>query len=434
MDSHRSDDRLLARLIQMLFNVLDIDHPDAKERQQGQILVVLAGISIGGALITLLFSLMGVMLWPGYVSVQASAVLGYLLAYLAGMGVVLLMVWSGRVSMAAFLWLGLTLITLFGVTLLDVHGRSQHVPGVLLHLIVIAALVRGPRGAWFMALTASLFELTFALAIVPDSRLDIVVISMTLNVMLAATMSFYLRLNSAATRQPPKRATIQLGAEYVSRGSHDANMLLNLILGYVHVISETDGANLSQSSRDALAEIQRNTHRIVDEMDELMDFIELERGTLPVNIHKADPSAVMYSLVGQLSDAAESRGLRLSCICDPNLPSTVEQDWLLLRHTLLRLIESTIVSMRGDGHVALRVHRHGPNLWLIHIQDTAQGFELPSGWRALENASGPRSRRDRIRRLAHTAAIAEMLGGTMEVHAEAKRGTTVLIGLPIRRP
>lgn len=439
MDARRPKDHLLEHAISWLLGFVEVDHADIRVCERAQRLMLLTYISVAMALLTVLVAAAGIWFWPQYTSANVTLVFVLLITYLCTAGIVLALSKKGRVLAANVVWVAGILMTLLGTMLLDAAEWHLHMMSPLVILPVIAALVFGHRAAMTTALAISALEALFITLVVRTGYADLVGATISQNLMVGAMMAFYTYSNTLDGRTLVGRRDIQVSPAYISCMSRDTDLSLTMILEYSRVIMEKDGASLCDDSRMAITSIQENAGRILESLDNFIDLLELERNAFPLHLSTSDPSALFYMLLNQFAGRAEALGLRFSCVFDPHVPGSLVQDWLLLRHALVRLLDNAMASTGAGGHVQVSTCLKSRHDWAVEIRDDGEGFNLPQRWESLEPIAGPgmsysHAQRQWLARLALAAAITRYLGGRLQIRTARRHGSTVVLSLPLKSP
>ena len=225
--------------------------------------------------------------------------------------------------------------------------------------------------------------------------------------------------------------TERLKNEFISSVSHELRTPLTSIRGWVETVAALRDPE-DDNYRKGLAIIGRETDRLYDMVEELLDFSRLQTG-LKLNCQVLD-------LVAELTDAAlfvEARmvqeGLRL-VYDEPELPLPVWADAGRLRQVFINLLDNAIKYSNPGGAITLELLQDGENVYVL-IRDEGRGIAPED----LENVKQKFFKgRNAVRGSGIGLAVAEeivtALDGTLDLESKLGAGTTVKIRLPLYQP
>ena len=225
--------------------------------------------------------------------------------------------------------------------------------------------------------------------------------------------------------------TEQMKNEFLSSVSHELRTPLTSIRGWVETIAAIrDPAD--ENYQKGLTIIGRETDRLYDMVEELLDFSRLQSG-MKMNCQTLD-------LVAELTDAAlfvEARmnqaGLRL-VYEEPELPLPVWADAGRLRQVFINLLDNAIKYSNPGGAITLELLQDGENVYVL-IQDEGRGISPEDLVNVKQKFfKGKNSVRGSGIGLAVAEEIITALDGTLDLESTLGKGTKVKIRLPLCRP
>ena len=214
-------------------------------------------------------------------------------------------------------------------------------------------------------------------------------------------------------------------------GAIELRTPLTSIRGWVETIAAIrDPAD--ENYQKGLTIIGRETDRLYDMVEELLDFSRLQSG-MKMNCQALD-------LVAELTDAAlfvEARmnkaGLRL-VYEEPELPLPVWADAGRLRQVFINLLDNAIKYSNPGGAITLELLQDGENVYVL-IRDEGRGISPEDLVNVKQKFfKGKNSVRGSGIGLAVAEEIITALDGTMDLESTLGKGTTVKIRLPLYRP
>jgi signal transduction histidine kinase/CheY-like chemotaxis protein len=173
------------------------------------------------------------------------------------------------------------------------------------------------------------------------------------------------RLATADLKEEPDAAH-----RFTAAVSHEIRTPLNGILGMAALLEETD---LSPAQQDYTSAIRKSGSRLLDLLNNVLDFARMEAGDIPLDAAPFDPSDLVQDVAELLAPRAHANGLDIAAIVDPDLPKRIVGDAGRLRQVLFNLAGNAVkFTERGAVLIEARVCAKGKGLALI-VRDTGAG-------------------------------------------------------------
>lgn len=225
----------------------------------------------------------------------------------------------------------------------------------------------------------------------------------------------------------------RLKSEFVNTVSHELRTPLTSIMGYLSLVMSEQVGPLSSTQKEFLEVVSRNTNRLGNLINDLLDIQRIESGRSPL---KLQPVAVA-PLVRQAADtfrvAAEQKGLAL-VVETPDEPGPlVTADPERLTQISANLMSNAVKYTRA-GSVRVTVEDCGENVRL-RIADTGIGIppaEQPKVFEKFYRCEDKYAREagGTGLGLSITKALVEEHGGAISLESQPGRGTAFTITLP----
>jgi PAS domain S-box-containing protein len=217
---------------------------------------------------------------------------------------------------------------------------------------------------------------------------------------------------------------------FVSSVSHELRTPLTSILGYLQFLQEA-ASELASDHRDMLNVIDRNSHRLLSLIEDLLTQSRIESGTFKLACRPTTIARVVDNVLESMHPEAKQRRLTLESCVDPDVGLVVGDDEQLER-LLLNLV-SNALKFTPEGRVDVSAHRAGDEVVLTVI-DTGVGIpadEVPDLFRPFFRSSNA----DNIAPgtglgLSIVKAIVDEHRGTISVSSRQGAGTTITVRLP----
>jgi PAS domain S-box-containing protein len=243
----------------------------------------------------------------------------------------------------------------------------------------------------------------------------------------------------AVFRDFTKEAEIdRMKSTFVSLASHELRTPLNAIMGYAELLHEQVYGPLSERQMDATKRILANTNHMLSLASNLLDRAQIEAGTLELNIAEFSPAKVVSEAVNAMEILARNKGLELTSEAADDVPDTVTGDRQRVNQVVVNLIGNAL-KFTKEGGVHVRAYSSSEGHWAVDVTDT--GIGIPE--EAREYIFEPFRQADESATREHGGAglglsivkqLVEMMGGTIKLTSEVKKGSTFSIVLPLTPP
>jgi len=235
--------------------------------------------------------------------------------------------------------------------------------------------------------------------------------------------------------QATHQALIQAQAhkdEFVAAVGHELRTPMNAILGFNSVLRRELSDDPEQLA--VVGHIRRSTEHLLQVVNDILDFSQLQAGQLRLNPVDYDLQAVLDELQQRHGEKAQSKGITLRMHLDPALPLRLHGD----RHRLLQMLNNMVdnaVKFTSGGSVDVKLLRQGER-WRLEVHDAGPGI-------ALEQQAHIFSRfehSDVHTKRAHDGAglgltlcekLVSLHGGQIGVRSEPGQGTMFWLDMPL---
>jgi signal transduction histidine kinase len=218
--------------------------------------------------------------------------------------------------------------------------------------------------------------------------------------------------------------------ELLGRVSYTMRIPVNGVIGMTKLLLDTE----LTSEQHECAEMLRSTgESLLDMINGDLDLLQAEGDKFGLDIIDFDLRATMEALYDLLAERALKKGLQLTCMVHPKVPSRLRGDPRRLRQVLLNLSDNAVkftekgqvvirvsLDLETDTHVTLR----------FAITDTGIGIPADRMNRLFDNSpfQADASTRPRHRGtglgLIISKKLAQMMGGKIGVNSVEGKGST----------
>ncbi len=217
--------------------------------------------------------------------------------------------------------------------------------------------------------------------------------------------------------------------DFISSVSHELRTPLTAIGGWSDTLIE-GGAQDPDEVIMGLRIIQKESRRLTQMVEELLDFTRLESGRMKLNMEMFDVGAELYEAVYMYENMLEKENIQL--IYDiPDQMCPVNGDRHRLKQVFLNIIDNAAKYGKSGGKIEILLSRDSYTV-LIEVRDWGIGIpedELPFVKEKFYKGSS--KQRGSGIGLAVTDEIVRMHGGTLNIASKVGEGTSVTITLPL---
>jgi CheY-like chemotaxis protein len=234
-------------------------------------------------------------------------------------------------------------------------------------------------------------------------------------------------IQNGMTDQDPKLSPEQA---FLATASHEIRTPLNGILGTVSLLLETE---LSLAQREYADAIRNSGERLLDLLNNVLDFARLDTGEIELAADVFRPTALAREVVELLSPRAHARGLDIALRCHADRALTLRGDAGKTRQILFNLIGNAL-KFTDEGSILVDLTYEDGNL-VLDIYDTGPGISAEdqiSLFQAFQQVSHTDTQKDGGvgLGLAIVSRICDALGGQVSISSAVGIGTRFRVTLP----
>ncbi len=239
-------------------------------------------------------------------------------------------------------------------------------------------------------------------------------------------------LKAAAAARDRAEAASEAKSRFLATVSHEIRTPLNGILGMADLLASM---KLDAEAQSYLAAIRTSGEALGTLIDEILDFSRIEAGRLELEATPFDLAALVEGVVELVAPRAQGKGVEVAANVAPDVPARLVGDAPRLRQILINLAGNA-VKYTERGGVGLRVLRGPGDSIVFSVEDTGPGVPVEhraSIFQEFERVDGSATAAHGGAGLglAISRALAERMGGELQLARSDAAGSTFQLSLPL---
>lgn len=222
--------------------------------------------------------------------------------------------------------------------------------------------------------------------------------------------------------------------------THEFRTPLTVISGMADQVNEHPDIWLEQGT----ALIKRNSNRLLELVNQMLDLAKLESGKMPLHLQQGDLVNYVKYLLESFHSLAENKGVQLHFLSEI-ASLTMDYDAEKIQQVLANLLSNAIKFTPAGGHVYVELRLKNPeqdaspgNALVIRVRDTGIGIDenkLPyifDRFYQVDAASTRQGEGTGIG-LALTRELVKLMDGDISAASRPGQGTEMIVTLPARK-
>jgi signal transduction histidine kinase/AraC-like DNA-binding protein len=239
----------------------------------------------------------------------------------------------------------------------------------------------------------------------------------------------------ARTAAEEVRRTSEAKLRFFTNFSHELRTPLTLILGPVEDLL-TSPANLSAAQRHDLGLVRRNTQRLLQLVNQLMDFRKIDGGKMAVRATEADLVGFVREIMDVFEKTAHRRGITFRfASAEPSIFLWFDGD--ILDKVFFNLLSNAFKYTPDGGQIIVSITLNSSDKAVcVSVEDSGRGIAEADQAHILEwfyQGSQPSANSSGLG-LALAEGLTRLHQGTLSFSSELGQGSTFYVRLPLEKP
>ena len=221
----------------------------------------------------------------------------------------------------------------------------------------------------------------------------------------------------------------QLKNDFISSISHELRTPLTSIKGWA-ITLQTEELGDNQLLIDGLDIIEKESDRLTNMVEELLDFSRFVSGRITLNKEKINIGDIVEQIGKQLRPRAKDMNITLEVSQNSILPLIIG-DKNRIKQVLINLLDNSFKFTPSGGKITLTTDRIEDSI-LIQVEDNGSGISKEDLPYIMEKFyKGKDSKSNSGLGLSICDEIVRLHGGLMEIKSKINEGTRIIVSLPI---
>ncbi len=221
----------------------------------------------------------------------------------------------------------------------------------------------------------------------------------------------------------------QLKNDFISSISHELRTPFTSIKGWA-ITLQTEELGENQLLIDGLDIIEKESDRLTNMVEELLDFSRFVSGRITLDKEKINIVDIVDRISKQLKPRAKEMDITLEVFNSLDLPVIIG-DKNRIKQVLINLLDNSFKFTPAGGKVTLTTDKIQDSV-LIEVEDNGCGISKEDLPYIMERFyKGKNSKSNSGLGLSICDEIIKLHGGSMEIKSKLNEGTRIIVSLPI---
>jgi len=217
--------------------------------------------------------------------------------------------------------------------------------------------------------------------------------------------------------------------DFIASISHELRTPLTSIMGWIITINSED-IESKEELKEGLDIIERESKRLADLVDELLDFSKFDAGVITLRKGAVNLEELLRYIKRQMEPRAERKGITMTIDIDEGLP-VIEADENRLKQVFINIIDNSFKFTQKGGYIDI-IGRKRENCVLVRIEDSGCGIPKEDIPKVTQRFfKGDKTVSGSGLGLAICDEIVKLHNGEINIESTVGKGTTVDVILPV---
>jgi response regulator RpfG family c-di-GMP phosphodiesterase/signal transduction histidine kinase len=264
-------------------------------------------------------------------------------------------------------------------------------------------------------------------------------IGMVMFAVFGAKMKEYYQFNEFKSRYDIQKANEELKkldelkSQFFANVSHEVRTPLTSILAPIQTISQGDAGELTKEQKSLIEQIHRNSLRLLDMINQMLDFSKIDAGQMKVILEKLDITEMVNDVVAIFKEVAGRKGITLRYVEKSEIPK-VYIDKNKLERILTNLVRNAI-KFTESGSISVLLNCEN-NMLVLEVKDTGIGIpadHLPHIFERFRQVDGSTTRKFEGTGLGLTIVkeSVDLMKGKVSAQSKLAKGSTFRVEFPL---
>lgn len=228
----------------------------------------------------------------------------------------------------------------------------------------------------------------------------------------------------------------QAKSEFLANMSHEIRTPLNGIIGFHHLINDT---NLTLEQQEYLNNSLESANSLLSILNDVLDFSKIEAGMLSVDMQATSIQSTLQHVINLTTPNATKKGINFNVSIGPNVPTLINTDRLRIIQVLLNLTSNAIkFTKEGEVSIDVYVSPDDSARLIFNIKDSGIGMsnsQIKDIFEPFVQAESNTTRRFGGTGLGLTISnnLAQLMNGSISMSSTLGEGTDCTFEIPCVR-
>ena len=223
---------------------------------------------------------------------------------------------------------------------------------------------------------------------------------------------------------------------FLANMSHEIRTPLNGIVGFTELLKDT---NLEEEQGEFVDIIEKSSENLLEIINNILDLSKIESNKLEIEDISFNPIEEFESAVEVYAVRASEKHINLSCFIDPLLENSLKGDPTKIKEVIINLLSNAVKFTNSAGSIDVNIRKikadfSGITRVKFEVKDSGIGVtseQKAKIFEAFSQADTSITRKYGGTGLGLTISsnFIELMGGQLDLHSEAGKGTTFFFTL-----